>query len=154
MPHMSKRKGQRPISCSELGTVTKCAQAYAFHCNNTKQTSNAHHRMRAGTKHHENFNEQIKRQERTDKRCFIATHIYGENAIQTQKLRAFRDNTLLRYNVGQKFVRQYYRYSPAVIEICKGSKILDFCLTSTMRLIVRVLLLSDVLLGRLKRSRK
>lgn len=48
----------------------------------------------------------------TDQRCFIASTVYGPNALETIALRIFRDQHLMRYSIGRRFVAIYYRYSP------------------------------------------
>lgn len=47
-----------------------------------------------------------------DRRCFIATAVYGPAALETEQLRAFRDQVLLPTPLGRLFVRTYYRLSP------------------------------------------
>ncbi len=47
-----------------------------------------------------------------DKRCYIATAVYGAEAWQTQALRDFRDTSLMKSRVGQGVVWMYYRLSP------------------------------------------
>jgi len=52
---------------------------------------------------------------RTD--CFIATAAYGTPcAEEIQHLRNFRDQHLLKNNIGKKFVELYYKYSPPAAE--------------------------------------
>lgn len=75
-----------------------------------------------GNKEHEAFDARVKRSHKpyataTDKRCFIATSVYGENAIQTQQLRQWRDQTLIPTRLGRGFVNTYYYLSPAVARI-------------------------------------
>ncbi len=47
-----------------------------------------------------------------DKRCYIATAVYGAEAWQTQALRDFRDTSLMSSMVGKGVVWIYYRLSP------------------------------------------
>jgi hypothetical protein len=52
---------------------------------------------------------------RQDKRCFIATAVYGEDAVQTTILRNFRDRFLMESSAGRAFVKLYYAVSPWVV---------------------------------------
>lgn len=50
-----------------------------------------------------------------DRRCFVATCIYGPTAWQTDRLRGFRDATLARSVLGRVAIALYYRVAPALI---------------------------------------
>jgi endonuclease YncB( thermonuclease family) len=57
--------------------------------------------------------------------CFIATAAYGSPMDpHVEILRKFRDNCLLANKIGQKFVRIYYKYSPAVADYIAKNEIL------------------------------
>jgi hypothetical protein len=69
--------------------------------------------------------------------CFIATAAYGtETASELDILRDFRDQVLLDNALGSRFVRTYYRVSPAVAEFIARSDLL--------RAIVREALINPV----------
>lgn len=54
---------------------------------------------------------------RGDKRCFVATSVYGPDAWQTSCLRAYRDTRLLPNWWGRMLVRAYYRAGPCLVEM-------------------------------------
>ena len=63
--------------------------------------------------------------EASDKRCYIATHLYGLEHPKTQLLRTFRDRKLLPYCSGRVFVKLYYLYSPMLIRICTRHRFIN-----------------------------
>lgn len=78
--------------------------------------------LQAGTEAHKVFEHEQECARRainrsTDSRCFIATHVYGGDAMETQQLRAWRDGSLLPHWYGRAFVRTYYRLSPSVVRL-------------------------------------
>lgn len=54
------------------------------------------------------------REPATDRRCYIATAVYGADAWQTNALRAWRDRALLTNVFGRVVVAAYYALSPKV----------------------------------------
>ncbi|MEX1669431.1 CFI-box-CTERM domain-containing protein [Zhongshania guokunii] len=59
--------------------------------------------------------------------CFIATAAYGSYLAPDVKiLRDFRDNVLMPYQWGQRFVASYYHYSPPIADYIAGSSTLRF----------------------------
>jgi len=58
--------------------------------------------------------------------CYIATMAYGDyNHPQVMVLRDFRDQFLYKYVLGQWFIRNYYRYSPKLVEALKDKKTIN-----------------------------
>lgn len=53
----------------------------------------------------------------SDKRCFIASCVYGADAPKTNHLRHFRDSKLRRSVPGRLFIRTYYLASPHVVKL-------------------------------------
>ena len=57
--------------------------------------------------------------------CFIATAVYGDyDHPQVVKLRAFRDQVLMRSAAGRRFVRWYYKVGPGMGDWIKDRTIL------------------------------
>ena len=53
----------------------------------------------------------------SDRRCFVATFVFGPDAQETQVLRAYRDAVLLRQRWGRVLVAAYYRIAPSVCRV-------------------------------------
>jgi hypothetical protein len=75
--------------------------------------------------------------------CYIATAVYGAyDAPETAVLRRFRDETLMKYPLGQKFVSFYYKHSPRYAEKLKVYRrvnaLVKFFLDGFVRLIKKV----------------
>ncbi len=57
--------------------------------------------------------------------CFIATAAYGSYlASEVETLREFRDQYLMRSEVGREIVKVYYQYSPDIAEVIAGDELL------------------------------
>lgn len=71
------------------------------------------------------------------KKCYIATHCYGENHYITNELRVFKtqiDHTYL----GKTFIDFYYRVSPVIVQFCDNHELMGKILSSTfLRPLVR-----------------
>jgi len=52
-----------------------------------------------------------------DKRCFIASSIYGINSLEAVTLRKWRDEVLLQSVIGKMFVNWYYWFSPLMVSM-------------------------------------
>lgn len=121
---MSHPRRPRRVTASDLAEMgfceLKCLQKARLGNVDTARSSQA---KRAGRQEHERFHEEVTRHHDaavgqrgvSDKRCFVATAIYGIDDPRTQQLRVFRDRTLMGYMAGRLFVRIYYRLSPTVV---------------------------------------
>lgn len=56
-----------------------------------------------------------------DRRCFVTTFVFGQDARETQVLRAYRDAVLLRRRWGRILVAAYYRVAPTGCRIMARS---------------------------------
>jgi hypothetical protein len=55
--------------------------------------------------------------------CFVATAVYGSyDCPEVMKLRAFRDNILLKSRPGRSFVNFYYQYGSNLADVVKERK--------------------------------
>lgn len=76
----------------------------------------------AGTQEHARFHAQVTQHHNQvraagalDKRCFIASSLYGTDDLRTEQLRQFRDASLLSSRAGRTVVQLYYRVSPSIV---------------------------------------
>lgn len=59
--------------------------------------------------------------------CYIATMAYHDiNHPKVQVFRMFRDNTLVNYEAGRRFISFYYAYSPSWVKVLKGKKRINY----------------------------
>ena len=86
--------------------------------------------------HKKEFREAYKRIYISSKKCYVATHCFGEDHIITNDLRVLKA-WLTQFYGGQLFIDHYYAHSPSLIRLCKKSKSVDFIVT---RLLGRPLL--------------
>lgn len=70
-----------------------------------------------GTFEHLRFQVEGQTSQIVDKRCFIATQVYGGEAWQTNALRAWRDRVLMPRAAGRAAVRLYYAISPGIARV-------------------------------------
>nr|WP_328798106.1 CFI-box-CTERM domain-containing protein [Marinobacter nauticus] len=89
-----------------------------------------------GNLKHEQFNRQIS----TDKRCYVASYLYGVEDPRTETLRQFRDNTLQCSPGGRILIAFYYWLSPVVIKFSKRASWIDWLLR---RIVDRLVLRSE-----------
>lgn len=120
---MSKRrKGLRDeVSATELAEMGFCEKrvqlAYIYGAQATRQQRKA---MARGQVAHQRYLEEGLAAT-ANRRCFVATFVFGPDARETQLLRAYRDAVLLRRCWGGSLVAAYYLVAPSVCRIMEWS---------------------------------
>lgn len=92
----------------------------------------------AGTFEHIRFQAEGQTRAVVDRRCFIATAVYGEDAFETAFLRSWRDRVLLSCLVGRLLITCYYAMSPgiarALTRLPRVARIVRVCLDRVVAL--------------------
>ena len=71
------------------------------------------------------FGPKKKRRKKKDE-CFISTVCFGENALETEKFRRWRDNSLVNYKLGRRFIKWYYKYGNKISLFLQKVRILKY----------------------------
>ena len=116
--HRSKHRPR--VGVTEMTSLLFCETQTALRFKHGKRVSPASTRASArGDREHERHDRNVRRYHRrpmakSDRRCFIATAVYGSDSWQVDVLRGYRDSVLLGNRYGCWVVRMYYRLSPGV----------------------------------------
>jgi len=76
----------------------------------------------------------------TDRRCFVASALFGEDAPETEALRQFRDDVLARTTSGRIFIECYYRVSPPIARALSGSGWVKALSAQALKALIQLLL--------------
>lgn len=110
------------VSAKDLAEMGFCEKRVLLAQLHGEQTTPSQQEdVRRGLAAHQQYYEQGVAAVSSDRRCFIATCVFGESAPQTQDLRAFRDSVLLPHWWGRLAVGLYYRIAPAACAILRRS---------------------------------
>ena len=72
--------------------------------------------------------------------CYIATMAYGDyNHPQVVILRQFRDNVLDKSTIGKWFIKNYYHYSPRLVEKLKNKKNVNTIIRNTLNQLIKLI---------------
>ena len=118
------------IAATELAKLGKCEKQLILNnvYKNTKENKEVEEKRIKGIEQHKIFeenNKKIMQQQRNipqyerpvDKRCYIATAIFGMSSPETLFLRKWRDGFLKKYYLGRAFIKYYYKISPTLIRL-------------------------------------
>lgn len=136
MRHDNSKRNSAWISASDVGRSEFCPNSVALKYAGAKPSQRALAAQDRGNLKHEQFNRQIS----TDKRCYVASYLYGVEDPRTETLRQFRDTTLQCSPGGRILIAFYYWLSPVVIKISKRASWIDRLLR---RIVDRLVLRSE-----------
>lgn len=111
------------VSASDVGKAAFCAHSMSLDLQNRHSRNDSTELMDKGRAGHELLTNKVL--DGQDKRCFVATHAFGENHPHTQQLRQWRDRVLKPYAPGRVLISAYYWSSPKLVQLCKKSPWLD-----------------------------
>jgi len=111
-----RRGGTTGVSASELATMGACERRVVLEHRHGRRVSAAQQdAIRRGSRLHAAFDAQAGAgQVGAGSRCFIATHVFGSRAPQTEALRRYRDGVLRASGPGRLLILWYYRGAPHV----------------------------------------
>lgn len=138
------------ITISQVVTSVYCEQKAVHDATfgtqrdpNDVSQSMLHIRAEHGTRLHRSFESDgrvlVATGGRTDKRCFVASSLFGYEASETQWLRAWRDRVLKPLRLGRVVANLYYRLSPYLIEWVVQYPRIRIILKSALLLIIRIM---------------
>lgn len=116
-----RRTAEGPrVAVTEMSGLLYCETQTALRFKHGKRVSPASARASArGDREHDRHDHNARRfhrrsMETSDRRCFVATAVYGPDSWQVGQLRQFRDAVLLPHEAGRAIVAGYYRVSPTI----------------------------------------
>jgi len=114
--HRKQKRDPATVSATELAEMGFCEKRVLLaHLHGERLTSEQLRSVDRGRKAHDQFyREGLAAASATgaDRRCFVATCLYGDAAWQTETLLRFRDQILVRYQLGHRMVAVYYALAP------------------------------------------
>lgn len=132
-----KRRGESYVSITDVVATVYCERKVVLDwTHGKKRPIGVQARALSGSLGHKQFEYQGAMRAAVDRRCFIATHLYGGDAEQTWALRAWRDEVLMPTRAGRLLARAYYAVSPFVVRAMDRSPWLGRCLRPLLRALI------------------
>ncbi|MFT4192104.1 MAG: hypothetical protein QM617_11365 [Comamonas sp.] len=135
---MTQRKtGRRgEVSATDLAKMGFCEkQVQLAHLYGERTTAEQRKGMARGQAEHQRYLREGMAAT-ADRRCFVATCVFGPDAAETQVLRTYRDAVLMRRHWGRWAVKAYYWTSPAVCRVLDRSPAMAACVRAVLRIVV------------------
>ncbi|UZE97250.1 CFI-box-CTERM domain-containing protein [Alkalimarinus alittae] len=109
------KKQSNWVSASKVGRAAFCPHYLELAQKGAKVSDKAKAARIKGDAGHDQLNKLAE-----DKRCYVASHLYGVDDRRTQLLRGFRDQHLKNNLPGKVFINVYYRLSPLLISVASA----------------------------------
>ncbi len=107
---MGNSRKSKWVSASDVGRASYCPHYLELKEKRTKPSQESIEARAKGEVSHEELNLQAE-----DRRCFVATHLYGSDHPNTCLLREYRDQRLASHTTGRGFITVYYAISPYLV---------------------------------------
>jgi hypothetical protein len=124
MPRRTRKQRERFVSAKDLAEMGFCEKRVLLaHRYGQRMTSEQQRRAARGQRAHQQYYfEGLAATAETgvDRRCFVATCLFGGEAWQTIALRRYRDEVLQRTQLGRLLVAAYYEVSPRMCCVLAG----------------------------------
>ena len=108
------------VSASDVGRAAYCPHYLELKKRGAKPSKQAIAARAQGEVSHDALKRQAE-----DKRCFIASHLYGIDGARKNLLRNYRDEKLANKYLGDVFIQTYYVLSPVLVFISRRLPFLD-----------------------------
>lgn len=122
------------VSASDVGKTDYCPHSVSLKAQKAPINRQSKMAMREGDNAHARVNAVAAAQ---DKRCYIASYLYGIDDPRTECLRQFRDKHLMPHAGGRVLVEAYYRLSPWLVDLSKQHSVVNRLLSGLTRMVVR-----------------
>jgi len=131
---MGKINSTEWVSASVVGRAAFCPHYLEHQYEGRNISSSAKIARAKGDVAHDEFNQLA-----MDKRCYVASHLYGVDDTRTQTLRDFRDMHMTNNLPGKTFIYLYYYFSPLLVSCVKALPALGSCVRFVVdRLVERI----------------
>lgn len=111
-----RSRTERAVSATQLAEMGYCEQRMLLAHRLGERTTPAQRQARArGDAAHLRYF--VQGAAAKDRRCFIASCVFGPDALETQQLRGYRDAVLMPRWWGRCLVAVYYRTAPSVCRV-------------------------------------
>lgn len=130
----------KKLAVTELAKMGYCETLLVLNKKHGTRTQFDQASINRGNKEHDAFDKLVNREHIVqDKRCFIASAVYGEHAWQTDQLRDWRDRSLASTATGRYLIKLYYACSPSIATLLQRYPALQVPVRSALNLVRRVL---------------